>query len=136
MIYGGTPYDRWKCGGYHRQHCNTMVGKTYMSGEFYFLSTDLSLFITSNQLDRSKVYIAKEDMATGNYVHSYPGTIVQVAVQPHHRLWEHGRHLKRPEHFEERWKLYQVEMSGGSMTLGGAWYLVRTTIDRWFWNDS
>ena len=102
-IYGGIPYDVLTCGGYRRQYCPDMVGKTYMSGELYFLSADLSRFITSPQLNRTAVRIPKEDMCTGNFVHSHPQPLLEAVVSRHQALWEHGDHIKEPHHYEQRW---------------------------------
>jgi hypothetical protein len=83
-----------------------MVGATYMSGELYFLSADLSDFITSPALNRSAVLLPIEDMCTGNFVHSIDTSILEAIVAPHHKLWEHGDHLKEPEGYERRWDQY------------------------------
>lgn len=136
-VYGGVPYDRWSCGGGPgRPHCDQLVGTTYMSGELYFLSTDLSQFITGHKLNRSAVYISKEDMCTGNYVHSHPLPIVQIAIQRSHKVWDHGDHLKEPESYEVLWGLHLRRQSS---LLQFSWkeikLVVWTKARRWLLNS-
>jgi hypothetical protein len=107
-VYGGIPYDSLNCGGYRREYCGDMVGATYMSGELYFMSADLSDFITSPDFNREAVRLPIEDMCTGNFVHSYPKPILEAVVAPHHKLWEHGDHLKEPEDYERRWDQHVI----------------------------
>jgi hypothetical protein len=96
--------DSLTCGGFRKPHCREMVGSTYMSGGLYFMSTDLSVFISSPDLDRRAIYLEPEDMNTGQCVHSHPLPIFEVVVYEHHRLWAHP--IKDVSDFERRWTDY------------------------------
>lgn len=107
-IYGGIPSDRLDCGGLRKWHCREMVGPNYMSGELYFLSTDMAEFIVSDRLGvakrKSNEYFT-EDLTIGNFVHLYrDGPILQVVITDKHALWEHGDKLKDPRDYVRRWE--------------------------------
>jgi hypothetical protein len=89
-----------------------------MSGGLYFMSPDLSEFISSPELDRGAIYLEPEDMNTGQCVHSHPQPIFEAMVYERHGLWEHP--IKDLWAFEKRWEEYLLLPKCGSEDL--FWY--------------
>lgn len=117
-VYGGVPNDAIGCGGLRRPHCAQMSGKTYMQGQLHFLSADLSRYVTSIPRElRRKLFVPIEDLCTAKYVHSHPKPVLEAVVSPQQHLWEHGKHIKDPISYEQRWNQVMEEMQ--STTIGG-----------------
>ncbi|KAL3904606.1 MAG: hypothetical protein SGILL_010002, partial [Bacillariaceae sp.] len=72
-IYGGIKYPKTFCGKHETHHSCPLplVGDTYMSGEFSFMSMDLAKYIASDACPREDVTIPHEDVSLSNYVYSY-----------------------------------------------------------------
>lgn len=114
-VYGGIPNDSIGCGGLRRPHCAKMGGKTYMQGQFHFLSVDMSRYVTSIPRDlRHELFVPIEDLCTAKYVHSHPKPVLEAVVSPRQHLWEHGKHIKDPASFERRWNQVVREMQQSS----------------------
>lgn len=112
LVYGGIPNDSIGCGGLRRPHCAQMGGKTYMQGQLHFLSADLSRYVTSIPREiRHQLFVPIEDLCTAKYVHSHSKPIFEAVVSPQQQLWEHGKHIKDPQSYEQRWnEVMQEEM--------------------------
>jgi hypothetical protein len=110
-VYGGIPNDSIGCGGLRRPHCAKMGGKTYMQGQLHFLSVDMSRYVTSIPQDlRRELFVPIEDLCTAKYVHSHPKPVLEAVVSREQNLWEHGKHIKDPISFEQRWNQVVREM--------------------------
>lgn len=111
QVYGGNPIDSLACG--KRWWCKRRImGKTYMAGGLYFLSANLARYIVSPGLKRDGKLAPREDVATGNLVHTSPNPVSNIYIMNRHKLWEHGEHLKDPEEYEKRWKEVQDNWFG------------------------
>lgn len=118
-VYGGIPNDSIGCGGLRRPHCSQMGGKTYMQGQLHFLSADLSRYVTSiPQPVRRSLFVPIEDLCTAKYVHSHPKPILEAVVSPQQQLWEHGKHIKDPQSYEQRWNEVWDEMHPNTIGRG------------------
>jgi hypothetical protein len=119
MVYGGIPNDSIGCGGLRRPHCAQMGGKTYMQGQLHFLSADLSRYVTSIPREiRRDLFVPIEDLCTAKYVHSHSKPILEAVVSPQQHLWEHGKHIKDPQSYENRWNQVMQEMQTSSVGRG------------------
>ena len=108
-VYGGVPI--YKCGGKTRQHwqCRQYLGETYMSGELFFISSDVARFITSPTLDRSRLQLDHEDVTMANFIHELPGPVNQVTIFRSQQLFQHGKELKDPIQYQEHWNRWLAE---------------------------
>ena len=95
-IFGGSPFDRKMCGWPSHEHCENFTAPVYMGGAFYFLSSDLADYISSDRCPRKKIFIPHEDVTNGNYVFSHPDLITTFEnPKGYVRMWRHP--LKRPK---------------------------------------
>ena len=76
--YGGILREYNTCGGF--PHCLLLQGRVYMSGQFYFVSTDLARFVSSGRVDENALGVGFEDFDFGLRIFSYPGTINLVIL--------------------------------------------------------
>jgi hypothetical protein len=94
-VYGGSPRDRWECGGMKSWRCRQMAGKIFMDQGLYFLSTELAQSMPDN-LDQ------KDPLSVANWVFSLPMPVMQASIRPSHALWEEGP--PTPRDYRERWE--------------------------------
>mmetsp|Transcript_16501 Transcript_16501/g.41405 ORF Transcript_16501/g.41405 Transcript_16501/m.41405 type:complete len:447 (+) Transcript_16501:133-1473(+) len=104
LVYGGLPLDYKKCGGDKHDHCKDMVGPYFMQGGCYFLSIELARFITDETaFDHEAVKLPHEDMTTGNFVYSHPGTIKVIRIKNTGETFR--KHpVKEERKFKFRWE--------------------------------
>ena len=104
LVYGGLPLDYRKCGGDKHDHCKDMVGPYFMQGGCYFLSTELARFISNETaFDHEAVKLPHEDMTTGNFVYSHPGTIKVIKIKnTGETIRKHP--VKEEKKFKFRWE--------------------------------
>jgi hypothetical protein len=107
-IYGGSPFDRTMCGWPSHEHCENLTAPVYMGGAFYFVSTDLSDYISGPDCPRKKLFIPHEDVTMGNYVFSYPDSITTFKnPRGYFHMWRHP--LKRPKGIFKRYSSYLLK---------------------------
>lgn len=75
--YGGVLREYNTCGG--NRHCLLLQSRVYMSGQFYFVSSDLATFVSS-QVDEKALGVGFEDFDFGLRIFSYPGTLNLVIL--------------------------------------------------------
>jgi hypothetical protein len=96
-IYGGSPRDRWECGGMKKWQCRQMAGKTFMSPELYFLSRDLAEMVPDDLKEEDPLSVA-------NWVFNLPTPVLQVTMRPSlHGLWENEEGSITPNDYRKRW---------------------------------
>ncbi len=87
---------------------------SYMQGGFYFLSTDLARYITSDQCDRNRIieeYMPQynneraEDVEISRFIRTYPGHIFEMEI-PRETAYYHNRKMKGDNYYRENWKSY------------------------------
>lgn len=97
-VIGGMPRDRWDCGGFSKWKCRQMKGRTFMSPELYFMSTDLAarapLHILDEEPDRLSNWLAES-------LPQFP--TMQVTIQPSHGLWEKQPLDATSSAIQQRW---------------------------------
>jgi len=98
-VIGGIPRDRWDCGGFAKWKCRQMVGRTYMSTELYFMSTDLAASVPFDISDEDPVRLS-------NWLSSSLPQLptMQVTIQPNHDLWESQPSSIPSSELRERWE--------------------------------
>lgn len=89
--YGGILLEYFQCG--EGVHCRALRGRAYMSGQFYFVSTDLSAFVASSRVDHARLQVGYEDFDFGSWVfaHSEPINLVVISPQV---FWIHNSDTK------------------------------------------
>lgn len=89
-VYGGILMDFEACGGkFWPMKCDPVKGKSYMSGQFYFLSYDVVQFVGAWRTNRTFKERKIEDLSMGIRVWAYPFPIKLVAMNPSF-FWVHG----------------------------------------------
>ncbi len=103
-VIGGIPRDRWDCGGFSRWKCRQMVGRTYMSTELYFLSTDLAAVVPLDVSDDDPVRLS-------NWLSSSLPQLptMQVTIQPNHSLWESQPSSISSSELRNRWEFLKSQ---------------------------
>ena len=76
--YGGILREYNTCGGY--PYCKLLQGRAYMSGQFYFVSSDLARFVSGGREDEKALGVGHEDFDFGMWIFSYPGAINLVIL--------------------------------------------------------
>jgi len=87
--YGGILMDFNTCGGF--EHCKIMRGNVYMSGQFYFVSTDLVHSVVSTS--SKHIYTGYEDLDFGLAVFGHPEAI-NLVVLSREVFWIHTKETK------------------------------------------
>jgi len=110
------PYNvRIYGGNFIRNGIQTRFGHFYASGQFYFLSSDMAAFVSSDELDREGIIdnqISRqhpsttkaphsEDLDMGTYVHHHPYP-VKLVTMLHRVLYIHN--VKTVDYWMELWK--------------------------------
>lgn len=103
-VIGGTPRDRWDCGGFSQWKCRQMVGRTFMSTELYFLSIDLAALVPLDVSDDEPVRLS-------NWLASSLPQLptLQVTYQPSHGLWENHSSNTTGIELTERWQYLESQ---------------------------
>lgn len=103
-VIGGIPRDRWDCGGFSRWKCRQMTGRTYMSTELYFMSTDLAALVPLDVSDEDPLRIS-------NWLSSSLPQLptIQVTIQPTHCLWESEPSTIPSSELLERWQFLESQ---------------------------
>jgi hypothetical protein len=57
-----------------------LLGPVYMLGSLYWMSADLASFVTSDQVDRTRLMIRHEDVDIGNFVFSHPRNVTIAPI--------------------------------------------------------
>jgi len=78
--YGGVLREFHTCGGVHNSHCFLLQGRVYMSGQFYFVSSDLAIYISSEAVMPQTTRLGIEDFDFGMWVFSHPEAINLVVI--------------------------------------------------------
>jgi hypothetical protein len=139
-IYGGDTHGKNSCNPtvIDTHPCPLpLVGDVYAGGALYWMSADLASFVTSDQVDRSKLMIRHEDVDIGNFVFSHPQNVtttivnktsilihrnVDILWQWHQQgrnfekmLWGHseagfapGPYFKDVHNYRKTWRQFQV----------------------------
>jgi len=76
--YGGILREYNTCGGF--PYCKLLQGRAYMSGQFYFVSSDLARFVSDGREDEQALGVGHEDFDFGMWIFSYPGAINLVIL--------------------------------------------------------
>jgi hypothetical protein len=105
-IYAGWMVDKLICG--FNVYCNRLQGKVYMSGQFFFVSSDLAKFSTDARIDRS-IPVRHEDFDFGMRLLSHPLPIKLVPLTGY-RIWRHDVGLKKASGWMSTWK--KISKSG------------------------
>jgi hypothetical protein len=108
--YGGLLREFNTCGSY--EHCALLRGTVYMSGQFYFVSSDLALHIASNEFDGVKLRTGFEDIDFGLWVFSLLETI-NLVVMSGNMFWIHDSVTKTQNGLE---RVHKV-ISAGNRSL-------------------
>jgi hypothetical protein len=100
-VYGGIAVNQNRCSQLDLEahpHCKQMVGELYMSGELYFMSTQLARHITSSSFEKI-AHTHHEDLTTGNLVFGSVDLAFEkvklVFPQKERYYWRHR--LRSPE---------------------------------------
>lgn len=103
-VIGGTPRDRWDCGGFSQWKCRQMVGRTFMDPGLYFLSTDLAARVPRD-------ISHDESLRISNWLSSILPQLptIQVTFQPDHGLWESHPLNTTALELRNRWEYLQSQ---------------------------
>jgi hypothetical protein len=89
--YGGVLREFNTCGRF--KHCALLSGRVYMSGQFYFVSSDLIEFLSSEDDNTDKMRVGHEDLEFGLKISLYPRTI-NLVVMSNEQVWFHNQNTK------------------------------------------
>ena len=107
-IFGGSPFDKKMCGWPRHTHCGFLTAPLYMGGAFYFFSSDLADYISSDRCPRKQIFIPHEDVTNGNYVFSHPDLITTFEnKRGYRRMWRHP--LKHPKGIYKKYMQFLSE---------------------------
>ena len=71
-----------------------------MSGQFYFVSSDLASFVSSGRVDENALSVGIEDFDFGLRIFSYPGTINLVILSTN-MICIHNRETKQDSWWQD-----------------------------------
>uniref|UniRef100_A0A7S2EAE1 Hexosyltransferase n=1 Tax=Trieres chinensis TaxID=1514140 RepID=A0A7S2EAE1_TRICV len=101
-IYGGAMVDRDGC-GWDVPPCEGLIGRTFMDGEFYYLSSDLARYASSEQAGEiPKGGGIREDYIIGTRAASRPGPIRMMSLGGN-RFWYSGDDLGTEAGWMTQW---------------------------------
>lgn len=95
-IYSGWMVDINICGFNEfskKEYCKQLRGKVYMSGQFFFVSSDLVTFLTDERIDRS-IPVKHEDFDMGMRILSNPLPIKLIPLTGY-QIWRHEAAYKK-----------------------------------------
>ena len=78
--YGGVLREFNTCGGYSQEHCFLLQGRVYMSGQFYFVSSDLARYVSNTAVALNSTRSGIEDFDFGMWIFSHPEAINLVVI--------------------------------------------------------
>ena len=90
--YGGILREFNTCGGF--RHCELLQGRAYMSGQFYFVSSDLANFVSSRRGDEIALGVGHEDFDFGTLVFTFPG-VINLVILPTNKICVHSSESKQ-----------------------------------------